>query len=263
MFSPFPDYLLWAAVLILESSAAYLTFQRQKCLSILLGFRATADLLGMILLGTAGMTAFQWEDYLQRMIQFPILGVLAVYCAGAVYGDSRGVRIYSAPIAAVVAVLVAAMHGWMPWNLSTVIWVEEKTVFGIAALVAAALIFRVLDRRGPIQKPWGVTSAGLLMLLASYALAALSREYHWISWMNASRGGQLGTIATYVIWTAEPCMELPGDCRRYLAKVFSRPYLNDATAKIELLINSTANNSYGRAQRAMGQRIIEELRRSE
>jgi hypothetical protein len=262
MFSPF-DYILWAVILILECAAAYLTFSRQKWLSILLGFRAAADLLGMILLGIFGMTAFRWEDYLQRMIQFPILGVLAVCCAGAVYGDSRGVRIYSGPVAAVIAVIVAAMHGWMPWKLQTVIWIEEKTVFGIAALVAAALIFRVLDRRGPIQEPWGVTSAGLLMLLASYALAALAREYHWINWMNASRCGQLGAVAAYVIWTAEPCMEVSGDCRRYLAKVFSRLYLNEATAKVERLINSTANNSYGKAQRIMARRIIEELRRIE
>lgn len=158
MFSPFPDYLLWAVIFILEASAAYLTFPRQKWLSALLAFRAAADLLGMVLLGTAGMTAFQWEDYLQRIIQFPILGVLSVYCAGAVYGDSRGVRIYSGPFAAVVAVSVAAMHGLMPWNLGAVLWIEEKTVFGIASIVAAALIFRLLDRRGPIQKPWGVTS---------------------------------------------------------------------------------------------------------
>src|SRR6185503_573521 len=107
-FSPL-DYLLWAVIFILESSAAYLAFSRQKWLSILLGFRAAADLLGMLLLGAAGMTAFRWEDYIQRMFQFPLLGVLAVCCAGAVYGDSRGVRIYSGPVAAVIAVFVAAM----------------------------------------------------------------------------------------------------------------------------------------------------------
>lgn len=81
--------------------------------------------------------------------------------------------------------------------------------------------------------------------------------------MNASRGGQLGAVAAYVIWTVEPCMAIPSDCRRYLAKIFSRHYLHEATAKIEGLIASTANNSYGKAQRTMARRIIEELRRTQ
>src|SRR5689334_11098045 len=128
MFSPF-DYLLWAIVFILESCGAYLAFPRQKTLSIMLAFRAAADLLGMILLGTAGITAFQWEDYLQRMIQFPIMGVLAIGCVGAMAGDWRGVKVYSAPFCALVAIGLVTMHGVMPWNLLTVAWIVQKTVF--------------------------------------------------------------------------------------------------------------------------------------
>lgn len=196
-------------ILILESAAAYLTFPRQKWLSSILAFRAVADLLGMILLGTAGMNVFEWEDYIQRMIQFPLLGVLAVYCAGAAAGDSRGVRIYSGPFAAVVAIGIAAMHGFFPWNLEAVLWIEEKTVFGIAAVVALALIFRQFDLiRGKMEKPWGATSAGLLILLASYALPVLARENHWLSWMNASRGGQLGAILAYGVWVIAPLRTL-------------------------------------------------------
>lgn len=223
MFSPF-DYFLWAVILGLESAAAVLTFRRQKWLSILLFYRSAADLLGMILLGTAGMGAFQWEDYLQRMIQLPILGILAVYCAGAAAGDSRGVRIYSGPFAAGVAIWLAAVHGLMPWNLYTVLWIAQKTVFGIAGMVGLALFLRQFDFiRGKLEKPWGATSAGLLMLLGTAGLAMMAREHHWLTWANASRWGQLGAISAQLIWVAGPLrkVKLP-EFRQSLEKRFPK-----------------------------------------
>lgn len=201
MFSPL-DYSLWFISFALEASGAVLTFRRQKSLFAILAFRAAADLAGFMARTFAGDEAYSVVDYVQRMAQYPILSVVAVCCIGAIYHEEkRNLRPYAVFIAFAVAVGLVLMHGAMPWNLSTILWIEEKTTFALAFMVAIALILREAEgMRGRMAKPWGMISAGLILLLASDGLSATARAHHWVLWMTASRWKSGCAILAMMIW---------------------------------------------------------------
>lgn len=209
------DYVQWASVFILEAAGAILFFRRNKYLSAVLAFRAAADLLGFFL----GPEAFRWEDYLQRMIQMPLLAVLAVDCAGRAAGaHHREIRLYAAPVATLSAIALAAMHGAFPWDLPAVLWIEEKTVYFLAAVVVLGWLVRKAERvRGNIDS----CSAGLLMLLISYGVGAMAKEHSWLTWAHANRGVQYGSILALLVWVAGPILPHKlKDCRLSLGKQY-------------------------------------------
>lgn len=206
MFSPFPDYILWFVSFALELSGAVLTFRRQKSLFAILSFRAAADLISFLALYFFGMEALQWVDYVQRMFQYPILSVLAVCCIGAAFKEnSRTVRWYSVVVAALTASALVAIHGTLDWTLQNVLWIEEKTAYALALIVAGCMALREAEAmRGRMEKPWGMISAGLLLLLASDGLSATARAHHWVEWMTASRWKSGCAIVAMVIWLIDP-----------------------------------------------------------
>jgi hypothetical protein len=195
MFSPF-DYFLWAIAFILEAAGAYFYFRRNKALSAVLAFRAAADFIGFFL----SLDALNWLDYFQRMLQYPLLAVLAIDCLGrAVGAHRREIRLYAAPLSALMAMAIAAAHGALPWELTSVLWIEEKTVYFLAAIVCFGWITRRAEGvRGSIDR----VSVGLLTLLFSYGLFTTAKANNWMTFAHANLGIQLGSILALGLWVS-------------------------------------------------------------
>lgn len=108
------------------------------------------------------------------------------------------------------------------------------------------------------ERKW--MTAGFLVMVGTDVFFTIG----WFSAATMRHWYPVGQIAAYLVWVAGPLKAESGEFRMWLAKLFvgRRQHMQDATAKIERLIASTANNSYGKAQRTMARRIIEELRRT-
>ena len=193
---------LWGVQFVLETAGALSLRRRLKPLAWFLAYRAAADLLGFILYRTAGMTALQWSDYLQRMIQYPMLCWLALVCVGAAFGEERRtVKPYCLGFSVVLACGLVIAHGAMEWNLSTVLWIEEKTVFAIAVILISALIMREFQAiEAPMDRDRVMMAAGLLVLLISDGVLTIARERRWLGWNSASVWIQAGQITALAIW---------------------------------------------------------------
>jgi hypothetical protein len=109
-----------------------------------------------------------------------------------------------------------------------------------------------------IPAPFGMLVLGIAVHSLSDGLLCAA-QYHG---NDLTAWYPLGAVSALGIWiiAAES-----GELRMWLAKLFAgrRQHMKDATATIDRLIASTANNSYGKAQRIMARRIIEELRRTQ
>lgn len=195
MFSPF-DNFLWAIAFVLEFAGAVLYFRRNKALSAVLAFRGAADFIGFFL----SPEAFRSEDYYQRMIQFPLLAILALDCAARAAGiHRREVKLYALPVALLMAMAVAAAHGALPWELPAVLWIEEKTVYLLAAVVCLGWIVRWSEG---LHWRMDVASIGLLALLISYGAFTTAKANHWMTFAHANLGIQIGSILALGLWVA-------------------------------------------------------------
>lgn len=207
MFSAL-DLALWATQLVLELAGALYYSRRHKSIAVFLSFRAAADLLGISCYFFSGMCALQWSDYIQRMVQYPIMAWMAIECIGYAIGAKRkDVKAYCLAFSFLLAVGLVAVHGALAWNLSAVLWIEEKTVFGIALFLLAGLALRECEfefMAEPMPKNAKIIAAGLLILLGSDGILTTARAKHWISWNDASLLIQAGSILALLLWWAGP-----------------------------------------------------------
>jgi hypothetical protein len=250
--------ILWAIEFLLESLGAYYAFRRKLIpLSVYLGFRAVADVATFGFLLFAGQGTAYWADFWLRTAAYILFWALSMFMVAKIMReDQHTAKFYCGMALLFGAVAVLYFHA-QPLTMHR-IWGFELW----ADIIAAALVCTAMgmqERAGrTIPAPFGMLALGIAVHSLSDGLLCAA-QYHG---NDLTAWYPLGAVSALGIWiiAAES-----GELRMWLAKLFAgrRQHMKDATATIDRLIASTANNSYGKAQRIMARRIIEELRRTQ
>jgi len=247
-------YSPWFIELALESLG--FCFCKSKILRALLAFLAASDIILAIILNTVPRV-YGWAYWAQRLGKYFILILLACSICGMLVDEKdRTAKIGSTAIIALGTFGFATVAFSMGHSLKDSLLAAE---IATNMLLAGIIILAWMGRKAVLSAEQKTETLGFVVLIASDFVFTLL----WMKWHGARHFYPLGVIPAYLIWIAEPLKAEFWKLRISLERLFIGQHQKHATATIERLINSTANNSYGKAQRTMARRIIEELHKSQ
>lgn len=203
------DNGLWLCQFALSLVGAVFAFRYYRSIKILwlfLAFRAIADFLTFSLKFGSDPSdlwaSWRWANYWQQTIQHVFLAILAMRVIGeATKSDMRTIRLYGALASFVAGLGLIVAHGAAPWTALSLLQIGARADFALAVLVAGCLFMRELDGIvEPMEGPWQMISAGLLMLLTSHAACSELLRHGMMGGLTASRWMAVGQIAGLVVW---------------------------------------------------------------
>jgi hypothetical protein len=251
----------WMVEVLLEAWGAFLYRRRSPLLSMVLSFTALTDIAACSLVGSLPPPwIYFWSAWGQFYVkEFMLIWLGCSICGMFVKGRNRTQAVISCAIISLGTVAMVLAFCFPEQRLKDRLLSAEC----IADMILLVIVFLAWIGRGiKLSGGWKWITAGFLVMVGTDVFFTIG----WYSTDTIRHWYPVGQIAAYAIWVAGALKEFSlSESRVYLAKLFAgrRQHMKDATATIDRLIASTANNSYGKAQRIMARRIIEELRRTQ
>jgi hypothetical protein len=248
----------WMAEVLLEAWGAFLYRRRSPLLSVILSFTALTDIAAFYFKGILPPAwIYFWAAWGQFYVkEFMLIWLGCSICGMFAKGRNRTQAVISCGVVSLGTVAIVMAFCFPEQTLKDRLLAAEC----IADMLLLVIVFLAWIWRGiRLSGEWKWIAAGYLIMVGTDVFFTIG----WYSNETLRHWYPVGQIAAYAVWVAGPLRSALEDSRRYMARLFAGRHLKHATATIERLINSTANNSYGKAQRTMARRIIEELRRSQ
>jgi len=160
-----PDYSLWFLEFSLELFGAHLSIKRKLWpLAIYLGFRAAADLIDASILVHYGARSFYIADLIQRTIQYPLMAILVLYCAGHILNEVSGkLKLYAAAGAAVALKAAVIYHAAVPLTCANLLKFELWANMALCGILSLALA----TAEEKLGGPWKVIALGVIVQTCS------------------------------------------------------------------------------------------------
>ena len=199
-------YALWLTEFLLSLVGARLALRRKLPLvALFLGFRACADLICFLAL-LHSYRAYNYADYFQRVIQYALFGVLAIWASAQVLRENKSTaKFYGGGSLLAWTLAVIYFHWAVPLNGGNLLRFES-----FAHLLAGAFLAYAMYA-GNAFEPWRGIAHGMLALACSDALLAIAQSLRW----QVEAWYPLGAIAglALMVWALQESASYPEPVR--------------------------------------------------
>ena len=182
----------WAAEFLLETSGAILTFRRFRLLSVLLAFRALADIFTFVAAYQLGADAYIASMWALRGVQYFLLCGLACQIVGRMIEERRDLAPYIVGMCAIAGLGVGLFSHQADSLMNKFLDAEISASALLAILITLGWAMKKMNLSGP----WGWIAVGFLISVGGNALCALL----WKFFPEANRLYPVPAIAALVIW---------------------------------------------------------------
>ena len=167
-------YALWLVEFALSLAGAFLAWRRKLIiLCAYLGFRALADIACFIAL-LHSYTAYNYADYVQRVIQYALFGILAVQVSAEVLSEDTVTQHFYAGVSFLAWLwAVIYFHFIIPLSAASLLRFESEAHLLFGAVLAVSMY------QGAPGRPWKEIGQGLVIIGTSDAVLAIAQAHRW------------------------------------------------------------------------------------
>jgi hypothetical protein len=183
----------WAAEFVLESSGAVLAARRRlTLLSLLLGWRAFADIMTFLIALRWGGNVYGVAFWAAQLVQYALLCALALQIVSKQVKEWRRLGPYLWPVlglfCAIIGLAVYRAGGFAARFLDA-----EIAASGFLGVVIAV---GFLSEKERVEWPWGGVAIGLIVAIAGNALCAIL----WKLWPSAASLYPVPALVSLSAW---------------------------------------------------------------
>jgi len=196
------DFILWFSEFSLELVGGYIAFHAFRKIWpfwAYLWFRASADVATALILFFSGEALYSRVHIYLRAGMYTLQLILVVFIVGKMVNDRQETVAQYAAALSLTAAIGLAIFFRRPFQFETVVNVEASACLMLGIMICLGLA----GRTRPPERPWNAITAGMLILLAGRAAAALMERYYGFEyWGIVARIYPLTDIAALGTWAA-------------------------------------------------------------